>query len=174
MKLRFGVLAALLATTCALVVAPTVAAAKPASSSTVTAPITGTFTNALGTTGNLVGTFALDRIAVQNGQLVAIGTLTATLTDAAGNVTNTLTQAVALPVAATGSCTILDLTLGPLHLDLLGLVVDLNQVHLQITAQSGSGQLLGNLLCAVAHLLDSNASGTALSNLLNAILGLLG
>jgi hypothetical protein len=42
-------------------------------------------------------------------------------------------------------------------LDLLGLVVDLNQVHL--TAQQGSGNLLGNLLCAVANLL--NASGAA-------------
>jgi hypothetical protein len=33
-------------------------------------------------------------------------------------------------------CTILNLTLGPLHLDLLGLVVDLNQVHLTITGQT--------------------------------------
>jgi len=79
-----------------------------------------------------------------------------------------------VPVVGTGgSCQILSLTLGPLHLNLLGLVVDLNQVVLNITAQSGSGQLLGNLLCAVAHLLDSNASGTALPNFLNHILSLL-
>jgi len=39
-----------------------------------------------------------------------------------------------VPVQAAGSCRILDLTLGPLHLDLLGLVVDLNQVHLTIRA----------------------------------------
>jgi hypothetical protein len=173
MKLNLGVLAALLATACALAVAPTVGAAPPAQSANVAVPITGTFTNAAGV-GNLAGTFTLDRIANQNGQLVALGTITGTLTDALGTVLGTVNQAVALPVAANGTCSILDLTLGPLHLNLLGLVVDLNQVHLQITAQSGSGQLLGNLLCAVSHLLDSNASGNALSNLLNAILGLLG
>jgi len=53
-------------------------------------------------------------------------------------------------------------------------MVHLNQVVLDITAQSGPGNLLGNLLCAVAHLLDSNASVTALANLLNSILGQLG
>jgi hypothetical protein len=70
-------------------------------------------------------------------------------------------------------CTILDLTLGPLHLDLLGLVVDLNQVHLVITAQRGPGNLLGNLLCAVAYLLNGSGSPNALqqiANLLNQIL----
>jgi signal transduction histidine kinase len=77
-------------------------------------------------------------------------------------------------VQASGSCTILDLTLGPLHLDLLGLVVDLNQVHLTITAQQGPGNLLGNLLCAVANLLNGSGSPNALQqivNLLNQILG---
>ena len=63
--------------------------------------------------------------------------------------------------------------MGPLHLDLLGLVVDLNQVHLTITAQQGPGNLLGNLLCAVANLLNGSGSPTALQqivNLLNQIL----
>jgi hypothetical protein len=54
---------------------------------------------------------------------------------------------------------------------LLGLVVDLNQVVLNITAQPGPGNLLGNLLCAVAHLLDNTGSTTtAIANLLNMIL----
>jgi len=64
---------------------------------------------------------------------------------------------------------ILDLTLGPLHLDLLGLVVDLNQVHLTITAERGPGNLLGNLLCAVAGLLDQGGNGNAIQNLLDQI-----
>lgn len=34
-----------------------------------------------------------------------------------------------------GPCRVLDLVLGPLHLNLLGLIVDLNQVHLQITGR---------------------------------------
>ena len=52
-------------------------------------------------------------------------------------------------------------------------MVDLNQVHLTITAEQGPGNLLGNLLCAVANLLNNNSSGTALQqvvNLLNQIL----
>lgn len=39
-------------------------------------------------------------------------------------------------------------------LNLLGLVVNLNQVHLNITARPGAGNLLDNLLCAVTGLLD--------------------
>jgi hypothetical protein len=84
-------------------------------------------------------------------------------------------SSVVVTTAATGAtCPILDLTLGPLHLDLLGLVVDLNQVHLTITAQQGPGNLLGNLLCSVAHLLDSGGTNTAIQNLLNILNGLLG
>ena len=49
-----------------------------------------------------------------------------------------------------GPCKVLDLILGPLHLNLLGLVVDLNQVHLQITAAPGEG-VLGDLLCSLTH-----------------------
>ena len=85
--------------------------------------------------------------------------------------------APAAAAAAAGTCSILDLTLGPLHLDLLGLVVDLNQVHLQITAEQGLGNLLGNLLCTVAGLLDNTGTGglsgllQAITNLLNQILG---
>ena len=55
---------------------------------------------------------------------------------------------------AQSTCEILRLVLGPLHLDLLGLQVDLNRVVLVITAEQGPGNLLGNLLCALAGLLD--------------------
>jgi hypothetical protein len=47
------------------------------------------------------------------------------------------------------TCPILDLVLGPLHLDLLGLIVDLNQVHLSITADP-TGGVLGSLFCSLA------------------------
>jgi hypothetical protein len=50
---------------------------------------------------------------------------------------------------AAGTCAILDLVLGPLHLNLLGLVVDLNRVHLTITGNPAGG-ILGRLLCGVA------------------------
>lgn len=67
------------------------------------------------------------------------------------------------------ACPVLSLVLGPLSLDLLGLHVDLNRVVLNVVANSGAGQLLGNLLCAVAGLLD----GTPLSGLLTQLQGLL-
>jgi hypothetical protein len=51
---------------------------------------------------------------------------------------------------APGPCQIVDLILGPLHVDLLGLVVDLNQVHLQITAAPNEG-ILGDLLCSLTN-----------------------
>jgi len=52
-----------------------------------------------------------------------------------------------------GSCQVLDLILGPLNLTLLGLEVDLNQIHLDVTAQPAGGAL-GSLFCSLstAHL----------------------
>lgn len=81
----------------------------------------------------------------------------------------------ALPASAAQAqpqtCQVLKLVLGPLHLDLLGLVVDLNQVHLVITAVPGPGNLLGNLLCAVAGLLDNTGNPLGgITALLNNIL----
>jgi hypothetical protein len=80
--------------------------------------------------------------------------------------------------AVGGACQVLHLDLGPLNLNLLGLKVHLNEVVLDITAQPGAGNLLGNLLCAVAGLLDNNGPLGGLlgqlSGLLNQILGQLG
>jgi hypothetical protein len=45
-------------------------------------------------------------------------------------------------------CTILDLILNPIHLDLLGLVVDTSRIRVTITGNPAGG-LLGNLLCAL-------------------------
>jgi len=67
----------------------------------------------------------------------------------------------------------LHLELGPLDLDLLGLVVHLDKVVLDITAQPGAGNLLGNLLCAIANLLNSNGGLSTIVNLLNQILAVL-
>ena len=86
----------------------------------------------------------------------------------------TVTQSIALPVSLSGTCDILHLTLGPLDLNLLGLQVHLDQVVLDITAQSGPGNLLGNLLCAVAGLLDAGGPLSGLVTLLDQILAVLG
>jgi hypothetical protein len=75
-------------------------------------------------------------------------------------------------VIAAQTCPILHLTLGPIDLNLLGLMVHLNQVVLNIDAQGGQGNLLGNLLCAVANLLNGPNLG-ALTNALNQIINIL-
>jgi hypothetical protein len=122
-----------------------------------TATLTDSFGNVLGTVTKLTAVFD----ATTN-----TTTITGKFKDALGNVTNFTTTLL----GATGTCPILHLVLGPLDLNLLGVMVHLDQVVLDITAQSGPGNLLGNLLCAVAGLLD-NPSG--LANLLNQIFGLL-
>src|ERR671933_2078385 len=130
--------------------APAATAVPPSGGSGLTVPISFAQSGGL-----LNGVFTITSFSVNSaGQLVANGTFTGTAV--VGGVAQTVTDmAASAPVTATGTCQILDLTLGPLHLDLLGLVVDLNQVHLVITAKPGPGNLVGNLLCGVAHLLDN-------------------
>ena len=169
MKLRLASLLALVAALASVVViaGPAASAAPP------TATISNTITGTTATGATLAGTLSNIQFVNQNGQLVLTGVLNGTLTSAAGVVTQIVNQAVTLPVggaAAAGSCQILDLTLGPLDLNLLGLVVHLDRVHLNITAQSGPGNLLGNLLCGIANAL--NGGGGGLANLLNRLLGL--
>jgi hypothetical protein len=156
-----GAIAATLAGFASTASAATVAA-PPSSGTSLAVPISFAQSGGL-----LNGVFTVTSFSVNSArQLVANGTFTGTAVTAAGPTQVTDTPASTV-VAAQGSCRILDLTLGPLHLDLLGLVVDLNQVHLTITAQQGPGNLLGNLLCAVAHLLDSNSSPNALQQIIN-------
>jgi hypothetical protein len=140
----------------------------------------------------VTGTFNVTRFDASDGKLLAIGTIIATVPDGAG-VRSIITQA-SIPVdtmasgspvaaasailapaavvqAAAASCGILHLELGPLDLDLLGLVVHLDRVVLDISAAPGAGNLLGNLLCAVAGLLDG--TGLPVAGLLNQIADLL-
>jgi hypothetical protein len=67
-------------------------------------------------------------------------------------------------------CPILHLDLGPLDLNLLGLHVHLNEVILNVEAIPGPGNLLGNLLCAIAGLLDGVNLGSVLGNLLQQLI----
>jgi len=145
------------------------AAAAPVS--TLATPITGTTANG----GSFAGSFTPSNFSTQNGNLIANGVLTGTITDASGATVGSVTRTVSMPAAvAAATCQVLNLVLGPLHLDLLGLVVELNQVHLVITAVQAAGNLLGNLLCAVTHLLDGTPTAGGLAALLNSILALLG
>jgi len=161
--------------------APTATTAAAAKS--ITSAVTGTFTNKDGT-GTFKGTFTPTSFSVVNGVLKATGPLKGTLTDANGTSLGNVSQTATLPVQTTATstaaapavaaCNVLNLVLGPLNLDLLGLVVTLNEVHLNITAVPGS--LLGDLLCDVANLLNGGGVGGLLSEisaLLNEILAAL-
>lgn len=149
--------------------APSAPAAAPVTA--LATPITGTATNG----GSFAGSFTPAKFATQNGSLVARGVLTGTVSDSSGATIGTVTRTVSMPVTvAAATCQVLNLVLGPLHLDLLGLVVDLNQVHLVITAVQAPGNLLGNLLCAITHLLDGTPTLGGLTALLNAVLAVLG
>jgi hypothetical protein len=145
--------------------APTAAsAAKPAAT---TLPVTGTLPDGTAFAGSLSNLST----SVVNGVVQLSGTITGTGLPTGG----TAFTAPLQDVAATQGCSILNLDLGPLNLDLLGLVIDLAPVSLDITAVPGAGNLLGNLLCAVAGLLDGPGGALGgIAALLNRLLTGLG
>ena len=167
MKLRHTALALVLCLSLLAPLSSNVMAAQPApAASGISVPVVGTVGG-----GTINAVFNLTRFAVRNGQIFAFGTLTGTVTNAAGTVTSFVTN-LALPVTISqATCDILHLELGPLDLNLLGLVVHLDRIVLDITAQSGPGNLLGNLLCAIANLLNGGGGLGQIVNLLNQILG---
>jgi hypothetical protein len=102
----------------------------------------------------------INSVAVANGGLVANGSLGSTNFQLPLTVT-------AEPNTADPTCPILHLAIPQgIHLSLLGLNVDTSAICLNITAQSGPGNLLGNLLCDIANLLNQN---TPLSNILSGL-----
>jgi hypothetical protein len=135
--------------------------------SALTLPVTGTSSD----NRTFVGRFTPQQFLQSGGQLVARGLLAGALVNAAGVRTPISGQTVQLPVSTfqQANCTILDLTLGPLDLNLLGLEIHLNQVHLVIEANP-SGGLLGQLLCGIANLLSG---GQPLQQLLGRLVDLL-
>jgi hypothetical protein len=157
-------------------------AAPAAAGSGLAVPVAGSAPS-----GTFNGTFRITRFVNSGGQIFAQGVLTGIGTRAADGVSESIVRTVSTPVTSIGGtpstvaagaistqavCDVLNLVLGPLHLDLLGLVVDLNQVVLDITAESGQGNLLGNLLCAITGLLDGGNTN-AIATALNQVLGIL-
>ncbi len=130
--------------------------------------VNGTFNHGRGT---VHGTFVPKRFIERGKHAYAYGVLHATLRRADGSLKGRTSKLVSIPVKngaaskAKANCQVLDLVLGPLDLNLLGLKVHLNRVVLNIVAASGAGALLGNLICAVAGLLD----GTGLLNALKLV-----
>lgn len=166
-KLHLAGLVAVVATVGALALGPATAGAAPkprATASPDPVPVAGTVGG-----DAFAGNFDVERFATQNGGLVAVGDLTGTRTPIGGPASQVAFPNLAIPISdiqAPSTCDILTLVLGPLHLDLLGLVVDLNQVVLTITGERGPGNLLGNLLCGLAGLLDPADQARALNRAL--------
>jgi hypothetical protein len=93
-------------------------------------------------------------VALVNGVLTATGTATAVVHG------QTTTVPFSAPIDVTASpnpsdpCPILDLRLGPINLNLLGLVVQTSPICLTITGFSNGG-LLGQLLCGLSNALNN-------------------
>jgi hypothetical protein len=123
--------------------------------------------------GKFTGAFNIKEFRVAGDQVVAVGTLTGTISNGAGSVVGTVLKTIQMLVTIpSASCDILHLELGPLDLNLLGLVVHLDRIVLDIDADP-TGGLLGALLCAVANLLNIGGPLADLVALLNQILALL-
>jgi hypothetical protein len=179
-------LGVVLAAVCAaLLVVPVAAGAQtpPAgipTSSFARIPVSGT---AMPNGKTFAGRFNVSQFVAKNGRVWAVGTLTGRIGNRSIKQSN-----VAIPVSMVSAttpggkkvaspaatCPILHLDLGPVTLNLLGLNIHLNEVVLDITATSGPGNLLGNLLCSVANLLNPPPPGAAeLAALLNILQQLL-
>lgn len=184
---RFSKVAVLVALVGSFVAIPATTALAESSNNPNTNRLQVPVTGVVQSVGTFAGTFSISRFAIKGQALVAVGQLNGTVTDSNGVTVRTVVTSAVMPVskapaAAAGcsdeasaaqSCDVLNLVLGPLHLDLLGLVIDLNQVVLDIYAQSGAGNLLGNLLCAITGLLDAGSIGDQLVGLLNQLVGVL-
>ena len=139
------------------------------------------------TDNDVTGTLQITRFAVKNGELVAHGVFNGTLASGKAiknlqvrNIPVTASEAtsdvqqvayVASLVQGQGqSCPILHLEIGPIFLDLLGLVLETNEIVIDLRAEPGPGNLLGNLLCALLGLLDQTPLNMGLINQLLALI----
>src|SRR5215210_535901 len=156
-SLFVGVLAA-----CALLAASVGAGGAPAGSAVAQTSQKADNAQTAGTTqvGTMSVQLQIKRFIKRGGRLygggTAVGRFSPTAAYAHDYTAGTDRRAFVVPVrkltrlaSAQRICPILDLRLGPLDLNLLGLMVHLDETHLTITADSEGG-LLGSLLCGLA------------------------
>jgi hypothetical protein len=142
----------------------------------------GTWTDKKGRTGAATVEIVPQKFWSSGDKLMMRSAVTTTTQGARGSVPHTKLMNLEVKQATSGatgagvmaaSCDVLNLVLGPLDLNLLGLEVHLNQVVLDIIATTGAGNLLGNLLCAVVGILDGGGPLGQIAGLLNQILAIL-
>jgi hypothetical protein len=156
-------------------------------------PLTGTAKGGK----QFTGTYTVERFIAKGNRIYSVGTLKgkvgskkvtkenvslpATVANASAAATASQVPPLPLPPLPAGNaCSILSLDLGPINLNLLGLVVRTNQIQLRIDAVQGPGNLLGNLLCAITGILNPATGGGGVANtplaqlvqILNALLAL--
>jgi hypothetical protein len=137
------------------------------------------------------GTYTIERFTTRNGKMVAVGKVRGTLRKQ-GKTRRVAKNGVIMPASVAGAgpatlgaqaaqqpqpqpplpdipnaCEILNLALGPITLNLLGLVVRTNRIEVRIDAVPGPGNLLGNLLCAVTNLLNPTSALGQLTGAIN-------
>jgi hypothetical protein len=176
-------LAALAAISCCALM---LAAAGPAAAAQTAAP---KFTQKVKVTGTkgFKGTYTIERFVRSGNAIKTVGTLKGTLRGKKVRKENVRMPATlgAAPASSAqlpptpGSCSVLNLVLGPIDLNLLGLRVRTNEIDLRIEAVPSTGGavpggLLGDLLCGITNLLNPTANTPLgqLTQLLNALLAL--
>jgi hypothetical protein len=137
--------------------------------------------------GTFAGTLSLQEFEARDGQAFALGMIRGTVTSAAGAPLGTaVVGQVALPVQvgpgaaarepAAGviiqqqTCQVLNLELGSLTFDVLGVQVTTLPIGINLTADATGTNVLGHLICTILETVN-NVLG--LVDLLNALLGLL-
>src|SRR5436189_5551687 len=154
---RFAMVAVLVA-----IIGLTFGAATASSGASASTPLaTSTANGTQQQVGSLTVKFTVTKFIKRHHRLYAVGAAIAQFNPTAENPNNLPTKAVRRTftarvlhvrrfASAQKICPVLDLTLGPLDLNLLGLMVHLDKVHLTITADSQGG-LLGQLFCSIAN-----------------------
>lgn len=157
-------------------------AAAQATATSLTDPIamTGVAKNGK----KFTGTYKVKRFVASGNKVLAVGTLKGKIKNREVRRTGVKIPVSGTTIGETGlgatasqaqRCQVLELTLGPLDLNLLGLIVHLDEVHLEIEADP-SGGILGQLLCGLAGGLPPTPTPPGVGQIvaiLNAILALL-
>jgi len=134
--MRAKLVALVVASFAAVLLAPSTAAAKsPTAPPAAALDLTGQVACSVECTVKMVG------FNNAGGQLSAVLEVTNEVTGQS--------RRVSAPITAQQgeTCTILELTIGPIDLFLLGIRIQTNEIHILITAQRGT--LLGDLLCGL-------------------------
>ncbi|HEY7326812.1 MAG TPA: hypothetical protein VH592_04190 [Gemmataceae bacterium] len=121
--------------------------------------------------GSAPGLVPIQFNSLTNGAVNPSGQLQYTAQGQIGVIPFSVPVTISATPGSNGS-TVLDLDINPIHLDLLGLNVQTSAICLDITAQPGPGNLLGNLLSDVGGLLNAN-TGNLSSVLSNPLTNLL-